>query len=100
MTSTSTNATIADLRDWHTMRGETAKRQLLEILLQFLENHFITQYSKSSSYFNGKYNGDNNIMEDRVSTQLEYLENLRWRQALLDPSCTFSNLLTISSESL
>jgi uncharacterized protein (DUF1800 family) len=100
VTCTSTNATIADLRAWHTLRAVNAKRQLLEILLQFWENHFVTQYSKSSSYFNGKYNGDNNIMEDRVSTQLEYLENLRWRQALLDPSCTFSNLVTISAESL
>ncbi|MGZ5569028.1 MAG: DUF1800 family protein [Limisphaerales bacterium] len=97
---TSTNATIADLRAWHTLRAVNAKRQLTEILLQFFENHFVTQYSKSQTYFNGKYNGDDNIMEDRVSTQLEYLENLRWRQALLDPSCTFSNLLTISAESL
>lgn len=100
VTCNSTNATIADLRAWHTMRAVNAKRQLLEILLQFWENHFVTQYSKSSDYFNGKYNGDDNIMEDRVSTQLEYLENLRWRQAMLNPSCTFSNLLTISAESL
>jgi len=97
---TSTNATLADLRAWHTLRAVNGKRQLLEILLQFFENHFVTQYSKSSTYFNGKYNGDDNIMEDRVSTQLEYLENLRWRQALLDPGCTFSNLLTVSAESL
>ncbi len=100
VTCFSTNATLADLRAWHTLRAVNAKRQLLEILLQFWENHFVTQYSKSSSYFNGKYNGDDNIMEDRVSTQLEYLENLRWRQAMLDPSCTFSNLLTVSAESL
>jgi uncharacterized protein (DUF1800 family) len=100
VTCSSTNATLADLRAWHTLRAVNAKRQLLEILLQFWENHFVTQYSKSSSYFNGKYNGDDNIMEDRVSTQLEYLENLRWRQAMLDPSCTFSNLLTVSAESL
>jgi uncharacterized protein (DUF1800 family) len=73
---------------------------LVEVLLQFLENHFVTQYSKSETYFNGKYNGDDSIMEDRVPTQLEYLENLRWRQALLNPTCTFSNLLTISAESL
>ena len=47
----STNASIADLRAWHVMRGVGAKRQLLEILLQFLENHFVTQYSKSANYF-------------------------------------------------
>jgi uncharacterized protein (DUF1800 family) len=100
VTCTSTNAKLSDLRAWHTLRAVNAKRQLLEILLQFFENHFVTQYSKSSTYFNGFYNGDSGIMEDRVSTQLEYLENLRWRQALLDPACTFSNLVTISAESL
>jgi uncharacterized protein (DUF1800 family) len=97
---TSTNASISDLRAWHTLRAVGAKRQLLEVLLQFLENHFVTQVSKSSTYFNGKYNGDDGVMESRASTQLEYLENYRWRQALLSPSCTFSNLLTISAESL
>jgi uncharacterized protein (DUF1800 family) len=100
VTCTSTNANLGDLRAWHCLRAVNAKRQLLEVMLQFLENHFVTQYDKSSTYFNGKYNGDNNIMEDRVSTQLEYLENLRWRQALLNPNCTFSNLVTISAESL
>jgi len=96
----STNSTISDLRAWHTLRAVGANRQLLEILLQFLENHFVTQYTKSSTYFNASYNGDSNVMEDRLATQLEYLENYRWRQALLNPSCTFSNLLTISAESV
>ena len=99
-TDSSTNASLDNLRAWHTLRAVGAKRQLLEILLQFLENHFVTQVSKSSTYFNGKYNGDDGIMESRLSTQLEYLENYRWRQALLSPTCTFSNLLTISAESL
>ncbi len=100
VTCHSTNATLSDLRAWHTLRAVSAKRQLLEIMLQFWENHFVTQYDKSDTYFNGKYNGDDNIMEDRVPTQLEYLENLRWRNAMLNPSCTFSNLLTVSAESL
>src|SRR5207249_104220 len=95
----STNASIADLRAWHVMRAVGAKRQLLEVLLQFLENHFVTQYSKSSTYLNGFYNGDANIGEDRIATQWEYLENFKWRAALLNPNCTFYDLLKISAES-
>jgi uncharacterized protein (DUF1800 family) len=99
LTISSTNATIGDFRAWHTLRAVGARRQLLEILLQFLENHFVTQYTKTSTYFNGIYNGDNNIMEDRVATQLEFLENNKWRAALLNPQCTFYDLLRISAES-
>ena len=93
----STNASIADLRAWHVLRGVGGKRQLLEILLQFLENHFVTQYSKSVSYFDS-FSLDSTT-ETRVATQFEYLENERWRNALLNPACTFYDLLRISAES-
>jgi uncharacterized protein (DUF1800 family) len=93
----STNASIADLRAWHVMRGVGAKRQLLEILLQFLENHFVTQYSKSVNYFDGF--GFDPTTATRVATQFEYLENERWRNALLNPNTTFYDLLKISAES-
>ena len=95
----STNATLSDFRAWHTLRAIGAKRQLLEVLLQFLENHFVTQYTKTFTYFNGFYNGDANFMEDRLATQMEFLENDRWRNALLNPQCTFYDLLRISAES-
>ena len=94
-----TNATLADLRAWFVQSAVGARRQFLEILLQFLENHFVTQYSKSSTYLNAFYNGDGGIFEDRIATQWEYLENSRWRQALLNPQCTFYDLLKISAES-
>ena len=95
----STNATISDYRAWFVQSAIGAKRQLLEVLLQFFENHFVTQYSKSSPYLNGFYNGDGGVMEDRIATQWEYLENMKWRQALLNPQCTFYDLLRISAES-
>jgi uncharacterized protein (DUF1800 family) len=95
----STNATIADLKAWHVLRAVGAQRQLLEVLLQFFENHFVTQYSKSSTFMNGFYNGDDGIMEDRASAHYEYWENCKWRAALLNPSCTFLDLLKISAES-
>lgn len=93
-----TNAMLTDLRAWHTLRAVGAKRQLLEILLQFLENHFVTQQTKSQNiYYAGKYS-DANLM-NALATQAEYLENQNWRNALLNPQCTFYDLSKISSES-
>ena len=92
---TTNSANIADFRAWHVLRAMTAKRQLLEVLLQWLENHFVTQYTKSSTYLNGV----GSVAQDYVATQLEFLENDRWRNALLNPNCTFLDLLRISAES-
>lgn len=88
---------LADLRAWHCMRAIGARRQFLEILLQFLENHFVTEQSKSDNYIGGFY--DDNPLEDRIATQFEYLELEKWRAALLNPACTFYDLLKISAES-
>ncbi len=93
----STNANISDFRAWHVLRAVGARRQLLEILLQFFENHFVTEYTKSKNYFAGKYDDGN--LENALATQAEYLENDRWRAALLNPACTFYDLLKISAES-
>jgi uncharacterized protein (DUF1800 family) len=95
--SGTTNASISDLRAWHILRAVGAKRQLLEVLLQFLENHFVTQYSKSVEYFDTYYDDGN--LQNRLATQLEFLENSKWRNALLNPQCTFYDLLQISAES-
>jgi uncharacterized protein (DUF1800 family) len=89
-------ATIDDLRAWHVLHAVRAKRQLLEVLDQFLENHFVTQYSKSSDYFDIYYDGG---IRGLLATQLEFKENQRWRQALLNPQCTFYDLLRISAQS-
>ena len=93
----STNAGLADLRAWHCLRAIGARRQLLEILLQFLDNHFVTQQSKSDNYISKFY--DDKVVEDNIATQFEYLELGKWRAALLNPACTFYDLLKISAES-
>ncbi len=92
-----TNAGISDLRGWHVLRAVGAKRQFLEILLQFLENHFVTEWSKSLMYFSQYYT--DLALQDAIATQFEYLENEKWRNALLNPACTFYDLLKISAES-
>ncbi|MBI3417290.1 MAG: DUF1800 family protein [Verrucomicrobia bacterium] len=90
-------AILDDLRAWHVLHAIQAKRQLLEVVDQFLENHFVTQVSKSQDYFGNFYPDD--ATRDRLATQLEFKENQKWRQALLNPACTFYDLLKISAES-
>ncbi len=89
-------ANLQDLRAWHVLRGVGAKRQLLEILLQFWENHFVTQWTKTQNYFDGLVDG---TTAGWVSTALEYRENENWRNAMLNPQCTFYDLLRVSAES-
>jgi uncharacterized protein (DUF1800 family) len=90
-------ANLNDLTAWHALRGLNSKRQLLEVLDQFLENHFVTQHSKSDDYLDTYY--DDSSLIDRLATRMEYVENRRWREALLNPQCTFHDLLRISAES-
>jgi len=90
-------ATRADLRAWHVLRAIQSKRQLHEVLRQFLENHFVTQVSKSQDYFDGRgYGGPD---PERLAVRTEFVENTRWREALLNPQVTFYDLLKISAES-
>lgn len=90
-------ADIDGLRAWHVLHAVQSRRQLLEVLDQFLENHFVTEYSKSRDYFDTYY--DDFTLMGQLATQLEYKENQRWRQALRNPQCTFYDLLRISAES-
>ncbi len=88
--------TLSDLMAWHSLHAVQSKKQLLEVLLQFLENHFVTQETKSRDYFDAYYdNGEN----DWQAANTEYREINRWRRALLNPQCTFYDLLKISAES-
>jgi uncharacterized protein (DUF1800 family) len=91
----SRSASIDNIRNWHVQHAVRSKKQLEEVLLQFLDNHFVTQVTKTRDYFDGIYDGE----EEQVAVNTEYREVERWRAALENPSCTFSNLLTISAES-
>jgi uncharacterized protein (DUF1800 family) len=93
---TNGSATIADLRAWHVRHAVQSKRQLLEVLDQFLENHFVTEFSKSTEYLFG---AGQILHNDEAAAGLEFAENLKWRQALLNPGVTFYDLLKISAES-
>lgn len=86
---------LDDLRAWHCLNAVNSPRQLLEVLTQFFENHFVTQHSKTSEYFDRYYDG----LQNQVATDLEFREVSRWRQALMNPNCTFYDLLKHHVES-
>ena len=92
-----TTASIDDLRAWHTLHAIRSKRQLTEVLCQFLENHFVTQYTKSRDYFDRYYNDFTRI--GQIATRTEFQESKRWREVLANPQGTFHDLLKVSAES-
>jgi uncharacterized protein (DUF1800 family) len=90
------SVTLDELRRWHCRNGVLSQRQLLEVLTQFFENHFVTYHAKTADYFDRYYDGG---ILDRIATDLEYREVSRWRQTLMNPNCNFYDLLKIHVES-
>jgi len=88
---------LSDLRAWYILNAVSSPRQLLEVLTQFLENHFVTQHSKSVDYFDRYY--DDGTVEEAIASDWEYREITGWRNALLNPNCTFYDLLKVHAES-
>src|SRR5437660_2895538 len=88
---------LQDLRSWFCLNAVGSRRQLLEILDQFFENHFVTEYSKSADYLDGFY--DDGGLIQRIAAGWEYRENSKWRACLMRPDCTLYDLLKISAES-
>lgn len=90
-------AGLGVLRSWLVGRAVRSRSQLLEVLTQFFENHFVTQHSKTVDYLDRFY--DDFTLMDKLAAGLEFREISRWRNAMLRPDCTFKDLLTASAES-
>lgn len=90
-------ARVDDLRAWYLMHAVRSERQLLQTLLQFTDNHFVTQYSKSREWVDGQVT--NSLTPSLVATEFEFRELLRWREVWLNPNGTFLDLLRVSAES-
>lgn len=90
-------ASLQDLQAWLVLNAVNADRQLLEVLTQFWENHFVTQGGKNANYFimfqfPGGY-------PNRGAGELEWREVTQWRQVMMRTNGTFYDLLKISAES-
>ena len=94
---TAGTATLNDLRAWHVLHAVQSRQQLAEVLRQFWENHFVTEYSKSRDYLDNVGLDSNGAA--LAATQMEFAENLHWREAMRKPQCTFYDLLRVSAES-
>ncbi len=92
-----TQANLSDYRAWFCLHAVQSQRQLFEVLSQFWENHFVTQQSKSVEYLSGQ--GYDGTTAGWLATDWEFREMTKWRNALLNPNCTFYDLLRISCES-
>lgn len=90
-------ARVDDLRAWHLMHAVRSERQLLQTLLQFTDNHFVTQYSKSREWLDGQVTND--LTPPLVAAEFEFRELIGWREVFLNPNGTFLDLLRISAES-
>ncbi len=90
-------ATVDDLRAWYGLHAVRSPRQLFEVLTQFIDNHFTTQYTKTRDYVAGQLT--NAVSPRFLAPELKFRELQTWRQALLSPGCTFYDLLRISAES-
>ena len=89
-------ADIDDLQAWYAQHAVRSQRQLLEVLTQFVDNHFTTYYEKSRDFLNGKLK---DRTENMMATDLEFQELTEWREVLMNPNGTFYDLLRISTES-
>jgi len=90
-------AGLEDFRAWHTLHAVRARRQFLEVLTQFVDNHFTTEWQKSHDYISGLITNDTTVSQ--VATSFEFREQAKWRSLLLDPNTTFYDLLRVSAES-
>jgi uncharacterized protein (DUF1800 family) len=88
---------IEDLRAWHLLHAVRSERQLFQTLLQFTDNHFVTQYTKSRDWVDGVVT--NRDTPSLLATEFEFRELLKWRDVFLNPNGTFHDLLRISAES-
>jgi uncharacterized protein (DUF1800 family) len=88
---------LVDLQAWLTLRAVFADRQLLEVLTQFWENHFVTYATKSATFFVGANFRD--AYPQRASAEWEWREVTAWRSAMLRTNFTFQDMLKISAES-
>ena len=90
-------AGLSDYRAWFCSHAVNSKRQLFEVLSQFWENHFVTQYTKSRDYISNF--GYSSTEAGILATDWEWREMSKWRNAMLNPNCTFYDMLKISAES-
>jgi uncharacterized protein (DUF1800 family) len=88
-----------DFRAWFALHGIGARRQLHEVLLYWLENHFVSQWTKARETWQGSYNQVGGAIQDRIPTKMEAEEHRAFRAAMMRTNITFRELLRLQHES-
>jgi uncharacterized protein (DUF1800 family) len=88
-----------DLRAFYAAHAVGARRQLHEVLLYWLENHFVSQWTKARETWQGSYNQVGGDIQNRIPTKDEAEEHKAYRAAMLNPLVTFKQLLRLQHES-
>jgi uncharacterized protein (DUF1800 family) len=98
---TNTVGSLEDIRAWTVLHAVQSKRQLYEVMVQFVENHFSTQYQKTKDWFDNNFSSaiTNDVVRQYLSVDMEFREHMKWRQLLLNPNCNFYDLLKVSVDS-
>ena len=91
------SARLPDLQAWHVLNAVASERQLHEVLVQFVDNHFTTYFWKTRDWFVDE--GFSSLEAEQHAALAEFREQQRWRSILLDPNGTFQDLLRASCES-
>ncbi|PYJ01272.1 MAG: hypothetical protein DME25_18465, partial [Verrucomicrobia bacterium] len=68
---------------------------------QFFQNHFTTEYQKTGDWFDMNYSNaiTNPTVRQQLALDLHWREHKKFRNLLLNPNCTFYDLLRVSIES-
>lgn len=88
-----------DFKAWYAMHCVGARRQTLEVLLYWLENHFVSAWLTARQTFQGRYNGVGGQIQNTIPTKMEIEEHKAYRSAMMRTNITFRELLRLQHES-
>jgi uncharacterized protein (DUF1800 family) len=88
-----------DFRAFYAAHAVGSRRQLYQVLLHWLENHFVSQWTKARETFQGQYNQVGGDIQNRIPTKMEAEEHKAYRAAMLNPLVTFRDLLRLQHQS-
>lgn len=88
-----------DFKAWYAMHCVGARRQSLEVLLYWLENHMVSAWTTARQTFQGSYNGVGGQIQNNIPTKMEIEEHKAYRSAMMRTNITFRELLRLQHES-
>jgi hypothetical protein len=89
-----------DFKAFYAMHAVGARRQTMEVLLYWLENHMVSGWTTERQVFQGRYNGIGGQIQNNIPTKMEINEHVDYRSAMMRSNVTFKELLRLQHESV